>query len=77
LIQVGAGATGASVTALPRGVSPLAMFRCHAHVLVIGARRSGRDEQAVIVPVAVRRGRFAAAAAAAAAARATTGCSAR
>jgi hypothetical protein len=42
--------------AIPRTVEPLGMFRCHAHLLVIGAQAQNRQRAGVVVVIPVRRG---------------------
>jgi hypothetical protein len=54
--QMSAGNRHALTNRLAAGVVPLAMVRCHRHLLVIGARRAQGQETGVIVPVPVRRG---------------------
>jgi hypothetical protein len=67
--QMSAGDHRAVTEVLPAAIAPLSMFRCHQHLLVIGATDSGHEHAAVIVPVPIRRGKFAAIASAA-----STGC---
>jgi hypothetical protein len=76
--QMSAGDGRAVTTGLPRAVAPLTMFRCHRHLLVVGAT-GRRRRAAVIVAVPIRRGSFAGGALAggvrgARAAAASTGC---
>jgi hypothetical protein len=73
VFQTAAGSAGAAITALPAGLVPLAMFRCHQHLLVIAASGPAGDESAALVPVPLTRGPFAAAAAVRSIP--TTGCS--
>lgn len=51
----------ATLDAVPRAVQALGMFRCHAHLLVLGAHRQGGQSSGVVVAIAVRRGPNAAA----------------
>jgi hypothetical protein len=44
------------ITPLSRSVRDLAMFRCHAHLLIVAARSQGRRSAAVIDAVPVKRG---------------------
>jgi hypothetical protein len=76
VMQTSSADPAPAITQLPAGVTPLAMFRCHQHLLVIGASASGATEAAVIVPVPISGGPFAATfvAAAGASATRTTGC---
>jgi hypothetical protein len=53
--------SAASVGVVPASLVPLAMFRCHQHLLVIAADGPVGDQAAVIVPVRIARGPFAAA----------------
>lgn len=71
--QMATGERRTLVKHVPSGVAPLAMFRCNHHLLIVGASVSGSRRIAVIVPVAVARGSFAAVHKASAA-RVTTGC---
>lgn len=41
---------------LPRAVTPLGMFRCHAHLLIIGTHAQGRSRAGTVVVIPVRRG---------------------
>jgi hypothetical protein len=70
IVQTAEGGGAPAVTHLPRALSPLAMSRCRQHLLVIAATGPRRRESAVIVPIPIARGPFAAAAAASV----TTGC---
>jgi len=54
-----------STSVVPASLVALAMFRCHQHLLVIAASGPVGDQAAVIVPVRIARGPFAAAAGAA------------
>jgi hypothetical protein len=58
--QMSAGNRHALTNKLAASIAPLAMFRCHRHLLVIGARRAQGQETGVIVPIPVRRGMAAA-----------------
>ena len=40
----------------PRRLAALGMFRCHAHLVVLGARRRGSHSAAAVVAIPVRRG---------------------
>jgi hypothetical protein len=51
----------ATLEAVPRSLQALGMFRCQAHLLVLGARRQGRQSVGAVVAVTVRRGPKAAA----------------
>jgi hypothetical protein len=53
-----------TVTPIRAPLVPMAMFRCHEHLLVLGASGPAARETAVIVPVPITRGPFAASAAA-------------
>jgi hypothetical protein len=70
--QVGNSTAGPAITPVPAGLVPLAMFRCRQHLLVIAARGPESKEAAVILPVPISRGPFAAVAAAISAP--STGC---
>ena len=70
--QTGSNNPAPAVSHIPAGLAPLAMFRCHQHLLVIAASGSAANETAMIVPVPIRRGPFAAAAVARS--TLTTGC---
>ena len=70
--QTGSKGPAPAVTTLPEALAPLAMFRCHEHLLVVAARRAARQPAAMIVPIPIIRGPFAAASAARAIL--TTGC---
>lgn len=69
--QMSAGSSRVSADTIPSSLTPLGMFRCNRHLLVIAG--AARDRTAVIVPVPVRRGPFVHAALASAAS-AGTGC---
>jgi hypothetical protein len=71
--QTGSNDPAPAVTHIPAGLVPLAMFRCHQHLLAIVASGSAANETAMIVPVPITRGPFAAAAVARS--TLTTGCS--
>jgi hypothetical protein len=71
--QTGSNSSATTITPLPAGLAPLAMFRCHQHLLVIAASGSAGHETAMIEPVPITRGPFAAAASARS--TMTTGCS--
>jgi hypothetical protein len=74
---MGTGDGRSVVDRLPAAIAPLAMFRCHQHLLVIGSTRSGAERAAVLTPVPVRRGEFAiraSRASAAALSASSTGC---
>lgn len=49
VLQAPSGQREANSYAIPTGISPLGMFRCHQHLLVIGKR--GRTGVVVVVPV--------------------------
>lgn len=70
--QMGAGNGRVSADTIPSSLTPLGMFRCNQHLLVIAG--AAGDRTAVIVPVAVRRGPFATAASVASAQPQGTGC---
>jgi hypothetical protein len=72
--QMSTGDRRAVVDRLPDAIAPLAMFRCHQHLLVIGSTPSAGWRAAVIAPVPVRRGEFAVRASATALAASSTGC---
>jgi hypothetical protein len=46
----------ATLDTVPGSVQALGMFRCHAHLVVLGARRDGRQTAGAVVPITVRRG---------------------
>jgi hypothetical protein len=62
--QSGSGGSAVTVTPIRAPLVPMAMFRCHEHLLVLGASGPAARETAVIVPVPITRGPFAASAAA-------------
>jgi hypothetical protein len=62
------------ITPVSRSVRDLAMFRCHAHLLIVAARTEGRRSVAVIDVLPVTRGPYAAAADPAAASVVGSGC---
>jgi hypothetical protein len=72
VLQASPGQVRASSDAVPAGVAPLGMFRCHQHLLVIGDRRRGRQRAAVVAVVPVREGPEALAAGVAGSGRCTT-----
>jgi hypothetical protein len=72
--QMSSGDRRAVIDRLPAAIAPLAMFRCHQHLLVIGATRRGREQAALVAPIPIRRGTFSARASAAALATPSTGC---
>jgi hypothetical protein len=71
VLQAAGGQRHPTIDRIPRSVIPLGMFRCHQHLLVIGARRNRFGSNGVVVAIPVRRGPQANRAAAASAA---TGC---
>jgi hypothetical protein len=72
--QMTSGDAHALTDRVPPAVTALAMFRCNQHLLVVGATGSAGRQSAVIVPVPVRRGKFAAQASIASAHPLSTGC---
>ena len=46
----------ATLDTVPRSLQALGMFRCHAHLVVLGARRRGRQSAGAVVTITVRRG---------------------
>lgn len=70
LVLQGMGRGRISRDAIRPTIEPLGMFRCHQHLLVIGATRHGG---AVVAVVAIRRGPYAGAAATRSARMATSG----
>jgi hypothetical protein len=67
VVQASAQQRRATRDAIPQTVEPLGMFRCHAHLLVIGARAQNHQRAGVVVVIPVRRGPRAATASTAAA----------
>jgi hypothetical protein len=70
--QTGSNDSAPAVTNIPEALAPLAMFRCHEHLLVLAASGAAGQQAAMIVPIPITRGPFAAASAARAIL--TTGC---
>ena len=56
VVQAVAGQRHPTRDRIPRAVTPLGMFRCHQHLLVIGARRDLQESAGVVVAIPVRRG---------------------
>lgn len=56
VVQASPQLPGLTRDAVPRSVDSLGMFRCHAHLLVIGARTKNRERAGVVAVVPVRRG---------------------
>jgi len=59
--QTAPSSSAPSTSVVPASLAPLAMFRCHQHLLVIAADGPVGDQAAVIVPIRIGRGPFAAA----------------
>jgi hypothetical protein len=56
VLQASAAHRTATVDPLSRAVTPLGMFRCQSHLVVIGARHAGGRAYGVVAVVPVRRG---------------------
>lgn len=59
--QIGSNNLAPAVSHISGALAPLAMFRCHQHLLVIAASGPAGKEAAMIVPVPITRGPLAAA----------------
>jgi hypothetical protein len=56
VVQASVQQRHATRDAVPRSVQPLGMFRCHAHLVVIGARAQNHGRRGTVVVIPVRRG---------------------